>query len=38
MVSFLFKCRVLNNGAQSFKNISIKGESYQRESNETTVY
>ncbi|KMU57201.1 hypothetical protein SHOMR1_1063 [Staphylococcus hominis] len=38
MVSFLFKCRVLNNGAQSFKNISIKGGSYQRESNETIVY
>ena len=24
MVSFLFKCRVLNNSAQSFKNLSIK--------------
>lgn len=38
MVSFLFKCRVLNNIAQSFKNLSIKGVLYQHESNETTVY
>lgn len=38
MVSFLFKCRILNNGAQSFKNLSIKGALYQRESNETIVY